>query len=279
MALNERTFAFIGAGHITSIILSNLANAGKVHALRLVASDPNRHQLQQLHDDYGIVMAKDNPEAVAKGDFIFINVRPQVVANVIEELVREQLPKNKLIVTLAAGIPMSAYERLGDKLPVVRALPNPPSQIGMGIAALAFNPYVTDEQKDDIFEFFASLGKHVVLGEESINAVTALSSPASTYLFFESLIEAGVSTGIDRDMSTNIVYQTIVGAMEVWNKRQVSPKELLREASTPGGISVESISTLEQHAFKAALIEAIGNAALKAEKLGDELGGQSQEPG
>jgi len=278
MALNERTFAFIGAGHITSIILSNLANAGKVHALRLVASDPNRHQLQQLHYDYGIVMAKDNLEAVAKGDFIFINVRPQVVANVIEELVREQLPKNKLIVTLAAGIPMNAYERLGDKLPVVRALPNPPSQIGMGIAALAFNPYVTDEQKGDIFEFFASLGKHVVLGEESINAVTALSSPASTYLFFESLIEAGVSTGIDRDMSTNIVYQTIVGAMEVWNKRQVSPKELLREASTPGGISVESISTLEQHAFKAALIEAIGNATLKAEKLGDELGGQSQEP-
>ena len=278
MALNERTFAFIGAGHITSIILSNLANAGKVHALRLVASDPNRQKLQQLHDDYGIVMAKDNLEAVAKGDFIFINVRPQVVANVIEELVREQLPKNKLIVTLAAGIPMNAYERLGDKLPVVRALPNPPSQIGMGIAALAFNPYVTDEQKGDIFEFFASLGKHVVLGEESINAVTALSSPASTYLFFESLIEAGVSTGIDRDMSTNIVYQTIVGAMEVWNKRQVSPKELLREASTPGGISVESVSTLEQHAFKAALIEAIGNAALKAEKLGDEFGGQSQEP-
>jgi pyrroline-5-carboxylate reductase len=223
-------------------------------------------------------MAKDNLEAVAKGDFIFINVRPQVVANVIEELVREQLPKNKLIVTLAAGIPMNAYERLGDRLPVVRALPNPPSQIGMGIAALAFNPYVTDEQKDDIFEFFDSLGKHVVLGEESINAVTALSSPASTYLFFESLIEAGVSTGIDRDMSTNIVYQTIVGAMEVWNKRQASPKELLREACTPGGISVESISTLEQHAFKAALIEAIGNATLKAEKLGDELGGQSQEP-
>lgn len=271
MALNERTFAFIGAGHITNIILSNLANAGTVHALRLVASDVDRHKLQQLHDDYGIVMAKDNLEAVAKGDFIFINVRPQVVANVIEELGRERLPKNKLVVTLAAGIPMNAYERLGDELPVVRALPNPPSQIGMGIAAMAFNPYVTDEQKGDIFEFFGSLGKHVVLGEESINAVTALSSPASTYLFFESLIEAGVSAGIDRDMSTKIVYQTIVGAMEVWNKRQVSPKELLREASTPGGISVESISTLEQHAFKAALIEAIGNAALKAQELGDEL--------
>jgi pyrroline-5-carboxylate reductase len=271
MTLNKKTIAFIGAGHITSILLNNLVKAGNLQAHRLVVSDPNKDKLQQIQYTYGIVMAKDNPEAVEKGDFIFINVRPQVVGEVIDELSRKQLPKNKLIVTLAAGIPINAYESLGDNLPVVRALPNPPSQIGMGIAALAFNPFVTDEQKSDIFEFFASLGEYVVLGEENINAVTALSSPASTYLFFESLIDAGVRAGIDREMSTKVVYQTIVGAMEVWNQRQASPQDLLTEASTPGGISVESISTLEQYAFKAALIEAISKAALKAEKLGDSF--------
>jgi len=271
MTLDEKTIAFIGAGHITSILLNNLLKAGNLQAHRLVVSDPDKDKLQQLHDKFGIVMAIDNPEAVEKGDFIFINVRPQVVGNVIDELTQKQLPKNKLFVTLAAGIPMSAYASLGDKLPVVRALPNPPSQIGMGIAALAFNPFVTDKQKGDIFEFFASLGEYIVIGEENINAVTALSSPASTYLFFESLIDAGVKAGIDREMSTKVVYQTIVGAMEVWNQRQASPQDLLTEASTPGGISVESISTLEQYAFKAALIEAISKAALKAEKLGDSF--------
>jgi pyrroline-5-carboxylate reductase len=271
MALDEKTIAFIGAGHITSILLNNLVKAGNLQAHRLVVSDPDKGKLQQLHDNYGVVMAKDNLEAVEKGDFIFINVRPQVVGEVIGELSRKQLPKNKLIVSLAAGIPINAYESLGHNLPVVRALPNPPSQIGMGIAALAFNAFVTDEQKSEIFEFFASLGEYLVLREENINAVTALSSPASTYLFFESLIDAGVSVGIDRDMSTKIVYQTIVGAMEVWNQRQVSPQDLLTQASTPGGISAESISTLEQYAFKAALIEAISKAALKAEKLGDSF--------
>jgi len=271
MALEQKTIAFIGAGHITDIIVNNLVTAGNLQACRLVASDPNKDKLQQLHNKYEIVMARDNPEAVDKGDFIFINVRPQVVANVIDELSRKRLAKNKLIVTLAAGIPINAYASLGNSLPVVRALPNPPSQIGMGIAALAFNPFVTDAQKSDIFEFFASLGEYVVLEEENINAVTALSSPASTYLFFESLVDAGVSAGIDRDMSTKIVYQTIVGAMEVWNQRQATPQDLLTEASTPGGISVESISTLEQYAFKAALIEAISKAALKAEKLGEAV--------
>jgi pyrroline-5-carboxylate reductase len=193
------------------------------------------------------------------------------VLSVIDELGRKRFPKNKLIVTLAAGIPISAYESLGESLPVVRALPNPPSQIGMGIAALAFNSNVTDEQKSDIFKLFASLGEYIVLREESINAVMALSSPASTYLFFESLIAAGVKAGIDRETSTKIVYQTIVGAMEVWNQRQASPQDLLSEACTPGGISIESISALEQYAFKAALNEAIGKAALKAGKLGDAV--------
>ncbi len=235
MALDERRLAFIGAGHITNIILDNLVKAEKLHTHRLIASDPEKNKLQRLYDKYGIIMAQDNFEAVDKGDFIFINVPPQVVGDVIDELCRKRLPKNKLIVTLAAGIPINAYESMGDNIPVVRALPNPPSQIGMGIAALAFNPYVNDKQKSDIFELFASLGEYVVLREENINAVMALSSPAATYLFFQSLIDAGVRAGIDRETSTKVVYQTIVGAMEIWNQRQASPHDLLSEASTPGG--------------------------------------------
>ena len=271
MALDERRLAFIGAGHITNIILDNLVKAEKLHTHRVIASDPEKSKLQRLYDKYEIIMAQDNMEAVDKGDFIFINVPPQVVGDVIDELSRKRLPKNKLVVTLAAGIPINAYESLGDNTPVVRALPNPPSQIGMGIAALAFNPHVTDKQKSDIFELFASLGEYVVLREENINAVMALSSPVATYLFFQSLIDAGVRAGIDRETSTKVVYQTIVGAMEIWNQRQASPHDLLSEASTPGGISVESIFTLEQYAFRAALNEAINNAALKAEELGDAV--------
>jgi len=271
MALDERRLAFIGAGHITNIILDGLVRAEKLPIHQVIASDPERNRLQRLCDKYEIAMAQNNIEAAENGDFIFINVPPQAVGDVIDELSRKRLPKNKLVVTVAAGIPINAYESLGDNTPVVRALPNPPSQIGMGIAALTFNPHVKDKQKSDIFELFASLGEYVVLREENINAVMALSSPAATYLFFQSLIDAGVEAGIDRETATKVVYQTIVGAMEVWNQRQESTHDLLSEASTPGGISAESIFTLEQYAFGAALHEAINNAALKAEELGDAV--------
>jgi pyrroline-5-carboxylate reductase len=271
MALKERRVAFIGAGHITTMILDNLIKTGTVSPHNLIASDPDKDRLQRLSERFQIAMAQDNCDAVKRGDFVFINVPPQSVSDVIDELRREQLPGNKLVISLAAGITMDAYSCLGDRISVVRALPNPPSQIGMGIAALAFNPYVTDEQRSEVFGLFASLGEYVVFAEEKINAVTALSSPAATYLFFQSLIDAGISAGIDRETSTKVVYQTIVGAMEVWKERQVSPDDLLSEACTPGGISVESISTLEKYAFRAAVNEAIGNAALKATRLGDAV--------
>jgi len=271
MALDERRIAFIGAGHITNIILDNVVKAEKISSHLLTASDPDKSKLQRLYEKFDVAMAQDNCDAANKGDFIFINVPPQAVGEVIRELSRKGLPENKLIVTLAAGISINAYDGLGNNIPVVRALPNPPSQIGMGIAALSFNPYVNDKQKSEIFELFSSLGDYVVLREESINAVMALSSPAATYLFFQSLIDAGIRAGIDRETSTKVVFQTIVGAMEVWSRRQVSPQDLLSEASTPGGISVESIFTLEQYAFRAALNEAIDNAVLKAEELGDAV--------
>ena len=272
MALDERKLAFIGAGHITHVIVDNLVRAEKVYTHRLIASDPDKDKLQRLYDQYEVVVAEDNLDAVDRGDFIFVNVLPQVVGDVIDELGGKSLPADKVIITLAAGIPISAYEHLGENIPVVRALPNPPSQIGKGIAAISFNPHVTEKQKIDVFELFASLGEYVVLNEENINAVMALSSPAATYLFFQSLIDAGIRAGIDLQTATKVVYQTIVGAMEVWNQRQVSPHELLSEASTPGGISAESIFTLEQYAFRAALNEAINNAVSKANEFGGTVG-------
>jgi pyrroline-5-carboxylate reductase len=271
MALDERRMAFIGGGHITTIIIDNLVRAEKVYTHRLIVSDPDKKKLQQLYKKYEITAADDNPDAVDKGDFIFINVLPQAVGDVLAELGQEKFSKDKVIITLAAGIPISAYENLGENVPVVRALPNPPSQIGMGIAALSFNPHVTEKQKADIFELFSSLGEYVVLKEENINAVMALSSPAATYLFFQALIDAGIRAGLDREISTKVVYQTITGAMEIWNRRRDAPHELLSEASTPGGISVESIFTLEQYAFRAALNDAIYNATLRAAEFSEAL--------
>ncbi len=267
MPLKEHSIAFIGGGHITEIIVSNLTKTGSVVPRRLIVSDPVKEKLANLQNQYGISIAEDNLEAVYTADFVFINVLPNIVEEVVKEFRKTGFPQGKVIITVAAGIPMDTYKVLGERLPVVRGLPNPASQIGKGIAALTFNPYVTEDQRKDIFELFACFGDHVVIREDLVNAVMALSSPAITYMLFQSLIDAGIRAGIDHETATKIVSQTIVGSMEVWKQRKAPPHELLTEASTPGGISIESLFTLEKYAFKAALMEAIDSAVKRAAEL------------
>jgi pyrroline-5-carboxylate reductase len=267
MSLKERRIAFIGAGHITEIMVSNLAKAENIIPQHLIVSDPVAEKPAKLKAKYGISIAEDNREAVYTADFVFISVLPNIVGEVVEEFKIIGFPPEKVIITVAGGIPMATYNPLGKRLAVVRALPNPPSQIGKGIAALSFNPFVTGDQKKDIFEIFACLGDHVVVREDLVNAVMALSSPSITYMFFQALIDAGIRAGIDHETATKIVSQTIVGSMAVWQQRNATPHELLTEASTPGGISIESLFTLEKHAFKAALMEAIDSAIKRAEDL------------
>ena len=257
MALKQRTIAFIGGGHITSIIVENLARSGNIAGSQLVVSDPDLRKLESLQKKFAVQTAQSNQQAIGAADLIFFNVLPQVVGPVLNELSELKFPKDKAIISLAAGIPLKTYAVLGDQIPAVRALPNPPSRIGKGIAALAFNPYVSETQKNDIIELFSCLGKYVILQEDKINAVTALSSPVTTHLFFQAIIDTAVRLGIDRETSTSIAYHTINGSMELWNTRQVSPYNLIGEASTPGGISTEITFTLEKKAFKAIITEAI----------------------
>ena len=264
MTLEGRNIAFIGGGHITEILIHNFIKKQTLHSQQVIVSDPLKTRLEILADRFDVSTTTRNIEAVSEGEFIFINILPQVVPHVISELKDDGLFDGKLIVTLAAGISIERYHCLGDNIPVVRILPNPPSQIGQGVIAIAYNDFVSADQKADVDKLFDSLGLCIVLEERHINAVTAMTTPATVFMFFQSLIDAGVRAGIDRVTCTRIAYQTIVGSMEVWHQRKVPPSELMAEASTPGGISVECLHVLEKAAFRAAISDAIRKGAERA---------------
>ena len=233
----------------------------------MIVSDPLDERRRHLSETFGVETTPDNRLALGGSDIIFINLRPEVVAKVLPELEAARLGPEQVVVSLAAGIPLSRYASLGPAQPLVRALPNPPSRIGQGIAALAFAPQTTGGQREVVRTLFASLGQVVEVDEAALNLITALSSPAATYLFFEALIDAGVRGGLARSLATQVAAQTITGSMALWRARDASPADLIAEASTPGGISVETLFSLEQHAFKGAIMEAIARGAERASAL------------
>ena len=190
--LANQTIAFIGGGHIAEIIIHNLVKGGVIPPGKIIVSDPDPSRRLQLTDQFNVSSVPDNVAAVKSGDLILICVRPQVVEGIILDLLSAQLRPDQVVISIAAGIPLSTYTKLGENQPLVRALPNPPSQVGQGIAPLVISPAVTPAERQIVLELFSALGDWVDVEEEHINAITSLSSPVATYLFFQSLIEAGV---------------------------------------------------------------------------------------
>jgi pyrroline-5-carboxylate reductase len=260
--------AFIGGGHISEIIIHNLTRGQVLPAEQIIVSDPLQSRRQHLSDRFGITIAANNVDAIQRADLILICVHPGVVKAVMPDLQAAQLRPDQVIVSIAAGIPLSTYQPLGDQQPLVRALPNPPSQVGQGIAPLVFSVAMTPEKRALVLALFAALGDVVEVEESYLDAITSLSSPVTTYQFFQSLIDAGVGCGLPHPIATQVAAQTIIGSMAVWQSRQVPPTELISEASTPGGVSVKSLHALEQHKFKTAIVDAIAQGAARATELG-----------
>jgi len=274
--MTNQRIAFIGGGHITEIILRRLGEGLATGQAEFIASDRDEERLRHLGELFRIETTTDNVAAARRGDFIFVNLRPEIVPAVLPDLLAAQFTSDQVVISLAAGIPLDCYALLGERQPLVRALPNPPSQIGQGIAALVYNSQVSAAQRQKVRSLFEVLGPVVEVDEPYLDVITSLSSPVATYLFFQALIDAGVRCGLPRAVSTQVASQTIIGSMGMWQARKTSPYDLIGEASTPGGISVEILYALEEHAFKAAIIDAITRGAERARALGQKFGGQVQ---
>jgi len=264
MPLHDRTIALIGGGYISEVILTVLLNTRTMTPDQFIVSDPRVDRLQYLADTFQVSTTSDNAVAVKRADIVFFNVLPHVVEDVISELADPALWTGRLIVTVAAGITMRQYTRISIDLPVVRALPNPQSQTGDGVIALAFNSRVSAGQREDMLALFSPMGELVEMEEGGINAMTALSTPVNVYQFIQSMIDAGIAAGLNHETSTTIVLHTLAGSLEVWKQNMDNLDALIAHAAPAGGVSAACLSTLATFDFSRAISEAIQRGAERA---------------
>ncbi len=103
-----------------------------------------------------------------------------------------------------------------------------------------------------------------------INAMTSLSTPVTVYLFIQSLIDGGVRSGMDRETSAKIALQTVEGSIEVLKQEKEELSELIKKASSPGGISEECLRTLDKWNFRTAVSEAVQKGTEKANSFSQD---------
>jgi pyrroline-5-carboxylate reductase len=167
-------------------------------------------------------------------------------------------------------VPTSVIERhLGDQVPVVRAMPNTPATVHEGIAGIAPGAHASEEHLEKAEELLAHLGATVRVSEANMDAVTAVSGSGPAYfaLLAESMIEAGILLGLSREISTELVVQTMLGTAKLLRDEGMHPVELRETVTSPGGTTIAAIRELEQAGVRAAFLNAIQAAMTRAREL------------
>jgi len=160
-------------------------------------------------------------------------------------------------------------DALGAPIPVVRAMPNTPCQVGAGMTGICRGTHAGEAHLDVARQMFDTVGRTVVVDEKHMDAVTGLSAsgPAFVYIILESLAEAGVKVGLPRDVATTLAAQTLLGAAKVALDTGDHPALLKDAVTTPAGCTIDGILELEEGKLRVTLIKAVVKATQRAKEL------------
>jgi pyrroline-5-carboxylate reductase len=261
--------AVLGAGKIGGILLQAFLKENLFAAEKIHATVTHAERALALSTQWGVDVSTNNVEAVRQADLVLIGVKPFQVAALVEEI-KPALTPEKTIVSFAASVKTKAIEETAAlEIGVIRAMPNTPSALGAGAAALCRGRFVSDTQMELAQRIFQTVGRTVLVDEKHMDAVTGLSGsgPAYIYIIIEALAEAGVKVGLPRDIATQLAAQTAYGAAKMVLETGYHPALLKDAVTTPAGCTIDGILELEEGGLRVTLIKAVMRATERARQL------------
>jgi pyrroline-5-carboxylate reductase len=269
MAVDGRRIAILGAGQIGEALLSGLLSSGWRTADELSASTRREERVDELRERHGVLVTQSNPEAAAGAGLVVIAVKPQDIETLLGE-VGPVIQPEQTVLSVAAAIPTALIERhLGDGVPVVRAMPNTPAVVHEGMAGICAGSHAGEEHLQLAEDALRHLGAVVRVSEPYMDAVTAVSGSGPAYfaLLAEAMIESGILLGLSREISTQLVVQTMLGTAKQLRDGGLHPVELREMVTSPGGTTIAAIRELEQAGVRAAFLNAIQAAMDRSREL------------
>jgi pyrroline-5-carboxylate reductase len=261
--------AVLGAGKMGGILLQAFLKENIFAPDLIHATVAHQERAIALSTQWGVDVSTDNLEAAQQADLILIGVKPFQVPELIEQI-KPALTPAKTIISIAASVKVRDIEdAAGTEIAVVRAMPNTPSALGAGIAALCRGRFVSKAQMELAQRVFETVGRVVVVEEKHMDAVTGLSGsgPAYIYIIIEALAEAGVKVGLPRDIATQLAAQTAFGSAKMVLETGYHPALLKDAVTTPAGCTVDGILELEEGGLRVTLIKAVMRATERAREL------------
>ncbi len=265
-----RKVTVIGCGNMGSAIARGLIDVGWVDQSNITATHPRADRAEELAKELGIPTSTDNRSAIKDADIIILGVKPQVIKEALKDL-RGRLKPNQLVISIAAGISTHFIEYYTGETPVVRSMPNLAVTVGKGATAIAAGSHANGNHMQTAREIFEAVGTVEEVQEYLMDAVTGLSGTGPMYVFhlIEAMSDAGVKTGLPRDVAARLAMQTVRGSAHLAQQSPHHPAALKDQVTSPGGTAITALHVLRQKSFAAIVMDAVEAASKRSAELGE----------
>jgi pyrroline-5-carboxylate reductase len=238
---------FLGGGRITGALVAGLRRRG--FRGRLVVHDRNRHKLADLKKAYGVVAQPDLQRAVSEAQLLIVAVRPGSVIDLLQKI--RALNRSLVVVSLAAGVPLSRLRRLlGPQVKWVRAMPSPLCRTGKGLTALSFPRGLAAKDRNRVSQLFGKVGEVIEISESQFDAFTVTYSSSHGWHALATLAMAAEKIGLDRNTALTAAAHALGDAITSWRDERSNLKGLINEAATPGGTAAATLAAMNRAGYQ-----------------------------
>jgi pyrroline-5-carboxylate reductase len=270
--LKGKKIGIIGTGNMGEALISGLIVSKSSSPKHITCSDKETDRLKTMREQYGVITKRRNLDVVKASEIIVYAVKPQIIASVLRETA-SGLDMSKLVVSIAAGVPLAAIENLVNKeLRLIRAMPNIASAVKEGATAIAAGDHTKKQDVRMAKAIFDSIGESIFIEENILmDAITGLSGSGPAYIFVivDALADAGVKMGLSRKQSQFLAIQTVLGASKLLKETGEHPGQLKDRVTSPGGTAIAGLHTLEKGGLRTTLINAVEAATTRSRELGE----------
>jgi len=271
--LKDKKIGIIGTGNMGESLISGLIYARSSVPENIICSDVRKERLKSVKDAYGVVTTTSNIDVVKASEIVIYAIKPQIMASILRETTAH-LDMSKIIISIAAGVPLAAIEScLNKDLRLIRVMPNIAASVKEGAAAISPGKHTSKGDLKLAKAIFDSVGKSIIIEEEFMDAVTGLSGngPAYIFLIVDALADAGVKMGLSREDATLLSTQSVLGAAKLLLETGEHPGRLKDKVTSPGGTAIAALHTIEEGGLRTTLINAVEVGTNRSKELGEMM--------
>lgn len=265
----DKKIGIIGCGNMGEALLGRLTGVLE-KSTSIMVSELDAKRRDYLQGKYKMIIGIDNNAVVKFADVIIIAVKPKDFDDLLTGELCCGVSKDKLVISIAAGITTKYIEKLiGKDMPVIRAMPNMGALIGQAVSSLSAGTSANEGHMRSAKEIFSLIGDVVEVDEKLVDAVTAVSGsgPAYFFYFIESILEAAEELDLPKDVARELVVKTALGSVKLLIELREDAGSLRKKVASKGGTTEAALKVFESKKVKQAIKAAVKEACKRSKKL------------